>query len=245
MDQPTFVATVDRAGRALVAAARDAGLDAPVPSCPDWDVRRLLQHTAKVHQRTEAVVRTGADTPPRSSEFPRFSDDDALFDEFLAVLDRLVTTLGDADPAGPSWNFTGAHQQNDFWFRRMAHETTIHRVDAELAAGAPVSPVEAALAVDGIDELVVAMMPNVFPHTGSDLQATVHLHSTDQPGEWLVTFGGGRMVTTREHAKGDLAVRGPAEGIYLWAWDRRPVDDAGLEVFGDEALVAAFTALVP
>jgi uncharacterized protein (TIGR03083 family) len=245
MDQPTFVAAVDQSGRSLVAAARHAGLDAPVPTCPDWDVRRLLQHTAKVHQRTEAVVRTGAETPPRSSEFPRFSDNDALFDESLATLDRLVVALGDADPGGPSWNFSSGPQKNDFWFRRMAHETTIHRADAELADRAPIGSVDPDLAIDGIDELVVGMMPEVFPFKESDLEASVHLHCTDQPGEWLILLGDGRMVTTREHGKGDVAVRGPASDLYLWAWGRQSVDAPEIEVFGDRALVDAFATLVP
>lgn len=245
MDQPAFVTAVDLAGRATVAAARNAGLDAPVPTCPGWDVRRLLQHTAKVHQRTEAVVRTAATTPPPSSDFPRFADDEQLFDQFLATLDRLVDTLGSADPDGPSWNFSAGPHHNAFWFRRMAHETTIHRVDAERAAGMPPGPVDADLAVDGIDELVVGMMSDVFPLEESDLEATVHLHCTDQPGEWLITLGGGQMVTTREHGKGDVAVRGSASDLYLWAWGRRPVDEADLEVFGDHALIDAFASLVP
>ena len=232
-------------GTALVAASRTAGLDAPVPTCEGWDVRRLLQHMAKVHQRTEAVVRTGAATPPRSSEFPRFADDEALYDQAMATLDRLCETLEIADPDGPSWNFTHGPQTNAFWPRRMAHETTVHRVDAELAAGLTPSRISHDNAVDGIDELVSLLMPNVFPHKDSTLAAVVHLHCTDLPGEWLITFGDGLMVTTRDHGKGDLAVRGPAAGIFLWAWGRQSVDDAGLEVFGDAALLDAWADLVP
>ncbi len=240
-----LLATLRIEGTALVDACRTAGLDASVPTCEGWTVRRLLQHTAKVHQRTEAVVRTGADTPPRSSEFPRFSDDDALFDEAMTTLDRLCVTLELADPDGPSWNFTRAPQTNAFWTRRMAHETTVHRVDAELAAGLPPSRIAHGNAVDGIDELVALMMPNVFPHKESDLSAVVHLHCTDLPGEWLITFGDGLMVTTRDHGKGDVAVRGPAAGIFLWGWGRQSVDDAGLEIFGDAGLLDAWAGLVP
>jgi hypothetical protein len=44
-----------------------------------------------------------------------------------------------------------------FWARRMALETVVHRVDAEQARGA-VAPVDAALATDGIDEILVIML---------------------------------------------------------------------------------------
>lgn len=53
------------------------------------------------------------------------------------------------DPAG-SWHTSD--QEVGFWIRRMAQETVIHRIDAELATGQPVAPVPAGLAVDGIDE---------------------------------------------------------------------------------------------
>ena len=57
------------------------------------------------------------------------------------------------DPERPVYSFSPAHRRAGFWPRRMAHETTVHRVDAEQAAGRPVAPVPAALAVDGIDEV--------------------------------------------------------------------------------------------
>lgn len=239
------VATVNREGFALLEAARAAGLDAPVPACTGWDVRKLVQHVAKVHQRTEAIVRTNAMEPPRSSEFPRLADDDALFEQYRDILDRLVETLGNADPAGAAWNFTGRHATVGFWPRRMAHETTIHRVDAEHAAGRTVRDLDDAEAVDGVDELATVMMPNMVAVRESTLRATVHLHATDRTGEWLMSFEDGLLVTTRDHGKGDLAVRGPAAGLFLWAWNRRSPAEANLEVFGDPALLDAWAALVP
>src|SRR3546814_13459089 len=69
--------------------------------------------------------------------------------------------------------------------RRMAHETAIHRWDA--AGGA----FDAALAIDGIDELLDELAP--LDHLTDRLDgttSTVHLHSTDSDdGEWLVQIG--------------------------------------------------------
>ena len=64
-----------------------------------------------------------------------------------------------------------------FWARRQAHETTIHAVDALAASlgGCPTSdesagalPIDAELAVDGIDELVSGFMPRGRPKIAGD-----------------------------------------------------------------------------
>ncbi|MEY3512861.1 MAG: hypothetical protein RL486_1526, partial [Actinomycetota bacterium] len=46
------VETLRIEGTRLSAAARAAGLEAPVEHCPGWTVGRLLGHTGKVLQRT-------------------------------------------------------------------------------------------------------------------------------------------------------------------------------------------------
>ena len=48
-------------------------------------------------------------------------------------------------------------------------------------------------------------------------------------------FVGDSAVITREHAKGDVAVRGGASDLLLFLWHRIPADR--LEVFGDPALL--------
>jgi uncharacterized protein (TIGR03083 family) len=67
----------------------------------------------------------------------------------------LVKALTDADPALECFAFLPASSPLAFWARRQAHETAIHRVDAESALGADHSPFEPAFAADGIDELLV------------------------------------------------------------------------------------------
>ena len=77
------------------------------------------------------------------------------------------------------------------------------------------------------------------------LTGSFHLHCTDTDGEWLAVFTDGALVTTREHAKGDLAVRGPASPLLLWAYNRVPADTDGLESFGDPALLDGWASIVP
>jgi hypothetical protein len=73
------IADVERDGQALLAAAREAGLRAPVAACPGWDVSRLVGHTGKVLERTTLLVTEGLDAPPPSERMERFPDDETTF----------------------------------------------------------------------------------------------------------------------------------------------------------------------
>jgi hypothetical protein len=72
---------------------------------------------------------------------------------------------------------------------------------------------------------------------------TLHLHATDVEGEWLVRLGEDGVTFTLGHAKGDVALRGTAEDLLLWCWNRVPVDER-FEVFGDASLLEAWRATV-
>lgn len=231
-------------GEALLAAARTAGLGAPIEHCPGWDMQRLVSHTAKVFQRTSVVVTEGLMAPPANDRFTQFAKDDSVFDQFAEVLDELVDALETAVPNAPSWNFTGENLTNAFWVRRMLNEAAVHRWDAQHAAGAA-EGFAPALAVDIIDELLFVLMPVLSATKNPGLSASFHFHCTDTDGEWLTTFTAGVPTTTREHAKGRLAVRGPASALCLWAWNRLPIADGGLEALGETDLLEQWATVVP
>jgi uncharacterized protein (TIGR03083 family) len=239
------VATLRTEGTRLSAAARVAGLDAPVEHCPGWTVGRLLGHTGKVLQRTNLCVADGMMSPPPEDAFASLPRDESIFDAFDEILEAICTTLSTCDPDGPSWNFSGENFVNSFWQRRMAHEVEVHRWDAQNAAGVSIDSFEDESAVDGIDELLTVLMPILSAVKNPTLSSSFHLHCTDAPGEWLTTFVGGHPTTIREHAKGDLAVRGPASPLYGWAWNRTPITAEGLDTAGDASLVEAWATVVP
>jgi uncharacterized protein (TIGR03083 family) len=230
-------------GHAFLAAAEKAGLDAPVPHCPGWDVRRLVRHVGKVFERTAIVVEENLDGPPDRDRFSRFPEDGGAYDRFREVLTEMVDVLRAADPEAPAWNFTGASEVTAFWPRRMANEIAVHRWDAEEASGAAPGPVRTERAVDGIDELLTVLLPFSAAQTATEVHGSVHLHCTDTEGEWLTVLDGGTVTTTREHAKGDLAVKGPASTLFLWAWNRAPLGSEGLESFGDPSLADAWSTI--
>jgi len=115
----------------------------------------------------------------------------------------------------------------------MAQETALHRWDAQAAAG-DAEPVDAALAVDGIDEYFEVFLASQLAAKPVDgLHGSLHLHATDVDGEWWVALASDHFERRHEHAKADAAVRGPASCLLLWLWNRLPDDAADLQAFGD------------
>ena len=228
MDADAYLAAVRTEGDALLAAAQDH-LDALVPGCPGWTVADLLAHTGRVHRWAGAVVRDRATTrPERRPPAPPTSE---LPDWYRVGLDELCQVL-DADPAVEVWTWAGPGTIG-FWQRRMAQETAVHRWDAESATGDP-RPIDATLAADGIDEMLDVFARVSVREGGFDDPASLHVHTTDVDGEWLLRVADGDLDLRREHAKGDLAVRGPASDVLLVLWGRRPLET--VEAFGDTAV---------
>lgn len=223
-----------RSDAAALAAAAKKGLEAQVPSCPGWDVAELVRHQGGVHQwANEMVKRRSQKFIDRRRELPSPPEDD-LVGWFERGYETLIATLDAVDPDDPVWNWSKGPQVASFWHRRMAQETAIHRWDAQ-SAHAAATPIDADLAVDGINELFDVFMPADRLPDDLSLGGSLHLHATDTAGEWLLRLDGGRCEVTHEHAKGDAAVRGTASDLLLFLWNRVPA--SALEVFGDESVV--------
>jgi uncharacterized protein (TIGR03083 family) len=231
-----YVTALRREGALLAGAAERAGLEAPVRACPGWTVADLVWHVGEVHDFWRRVVEqraTDRSEVPRSLERP---PDTGLVAWYRDGLERLAGVLAATDPSTPVWSWTP--EKHAGWVRRrVAQETVVHRADAELAGGAA-SPVDPALAVDGIDEFLQFWTPDKAKDA-APLDGSVHLHATDAEGEWLVTATGDRLQTTRGHAKGDAAARGAAGDLLLMLWRR---GHGEVEVHGDQAVLDRFLA---
>jgi hypothetical protein len=75
---------------------------------------------------------------------------------------QLLDAFAAHRPDDPGGTWYGSSRTVRFWLRRMAQETVIHRIDAELSAGVPVAPIPGDLAVDGIDELLKVFIAYSF-----------------------------------------------------------------------------------
>src|SRR4051812_19222186 len=160
MSTPSYselVAAVRREGEGIHSAA-SLGVDADVPTCAQWDIAALVRHVTKVYVNTAHLLTTRATERPESR--PTIPDGEPL-DVFGHALDDLVAALSESEPETPVWNWSDEPDLAAFWARRMAHESSVHRYDAQAAHGV-VQPIDAELAADGIDEFIDVIAPLVY-----------------------------------------------------------------------------------
>ena len=244
MDEPTLIEVITEAAHALADAARASGPDALVPATPEWSMAKLVKHTGTTHRWVLAIAATREFANPGDLDLG-LPDDPMLYPEwFEAGAATLTSTLSAIDPLADMWSW-GVDQHARFWSRRMAHETAVHRWDAQSALGAQ-DALRTDVAVDGIDERLENLTPSMnFNPAGAAALCgsgeSVHLHSTDAHGEWLLRFEPDGVLVSREHAKGDVAVRGPASDLLLYLNGRRELE--GLEVFGDLRVLESHSAI--
>ena len=117
----------------------------------------------------------------------------------------------------------------------------MHLWDAQNAIGDPL-PIDPELAVLGIDEFLDHFIGDRKPDVFAGAGETLHFHSTDAHGEWVITRTEAGIDVERTHAKGDVAARGPASDLLLFVWGRKLPED--LEVFGESGLLDEWQAKV-
>ena len=218
-------------------AAVAAGLspDDPVPSCPEWNVRQLLRHTGWVHRWAGTMVRDARLEPPgREDVLPDgWPPDEGLVYWFREGHERLVSALESAPDDLECWTIMQVPDSRTFWARRQAHETAIHRVDAELVFGA-VTGFGTEHAADGIDELVVFFISRPGRGQRAPEARTLRVVASDAGRHWTVSFGT-QDSAGRAGGEGpvDCTVTGRASDLYLYLWNRIPPDDIRVEGRGD------------
>ncbi len=229
----------------------EVDLATSLPACPGWTLEDLGDHLGKVYAMVAAAIQLGTTSdsrPPREALSAR-QPGTGVVEWLSARLAELLTVFDQVADGHRCWNFLGgAGSDVAFWWRRQAHETLIHRADAELALvakgeyalGGPVPPA-AIVATDGVSEFLE--LSGYQPVSWEDLRLgeamTIHLHATDaEKAEWTIDTE--EKAYAPAHLKADVAVRGPAWAIDLWLWRRGSLAGAGvmdlssrLEGFGD------------
>jgi uncharacterized protein (TIGR03083 family) len=225
-------------------AASEAGLSASVPPCPDWQLLDLIHHVGLVYLRVRSHVSRGVtsrpETDPRESRGELPTDATAI-QWWAGEYEELMTLLDALDPQMPAWNWAPTSKHAAFWHRRMAHETAIHRWDAQMAVGA-VEPIETKLAVDGVAEVLDTWLPAGRRKGPADRTGVVQLVATDAEHEWFLRLRGEGVAlldtdTWLDHDDPHTRVmaRGTASDLVLALYGRVPFDV--LEITGDASLL--------
>jgi uncharacterized protein (TIGR03083 family) len=238
MEIDEHVARLRRDGEVLATAIEAAGADAEVPTCPGWKIRDLVHHVGGIHRWATGYVaeRRAERVDAKLAEVVgAWPEDRDLADWFRAGHARLVETLETSDPAVACWSFLPAPSPLAFWARRQAHETAIHRVDAESALGS-ITPCDPSFAADGVDELLFGFAARPRRDIATASEQTMALHAPDAGRSWLVRIGPDRVESSSEGGEADLDISAHASDLYVLLWNRRAVD--GLAVTGDRKVLA-------
>jgi uncharacterized protein (TIGR03083 family) len=230
-----YLGVLRREGEELANSVATA-MGKPVASCEPWVGVDLLWHMTEVHYFWKFIVETHAMKPDDYVPPSKPADND-LLSEYRTGLNELINALSSIDPSRTCWTWAGIHDVA--WVtRRMAHETAVHAWDAHCAAG-NTAEIDAVLASDGIDEFVHVMLMNDEREGEGALSGSVHIHCTDVSGEWLIVpTESSKVIVTREHAKGDCALRVSAHDLLLALWRRIPI--SSIEVIGNAGVAHQF-----
>lgn len=248
MEISQHITALERDGAELADAAVAAGLAADVPGCPGWRVRDLVRHQAFVHswaarhvaERRVQLIEGDTEDGILGDDRP----DDQLMADYRAGHAALVRTLREANPDVHCATFLDAPSPLAFWARRQAHETAIHRFDAQSArADGPPCPRKAfdpPFAADGIDELLMGFAAR---RMSDGACGSLLVRTSDTGHAWCYTWPATGRVRARRCRPGkdatdaDCTLTGPASGVYLVLWNRCAAGDAGLAVTGDAAIL--------
>lgn len=237
-------------GIAFIDLARSNDHETPIPSCPDWNIGDIADHMADCWTFWSRVIADGITDRGKlqTIEAPTGLTGDLLLDWLAASHNALYTALADAAPDQPAWSWAGSKLDASWVRRRMVHESSVHLWDLANAVGDPYE-VPSNVAADGIDEFLMHFMGHRRGEGEMKVGGTVHLHCTDTTeadtagGEWFVSSVKEPNCTfTREHRKGDAAVRGSAHELQLWLWRRNGYRPDGIEIIGNDVVARRFRA---
>jgi uncharacterized protein (TIGR03083 family) len=246
MEIPQHITIVGQEAKLLAEAAELSGLEADVPACPGWNVRDLVRHLGEIHLWAAAHVAQPHDKPwvddvdeltafwPDLAVF--WPDDSDLITWYLETNANLVRSLESAPADVDAFTFLEAPTPLAMWARRQAHETAVHRFDAQDAAGIP-SGFDPAFASDGVDELLVAFAQRKETWPVDDA-TTMLAHAEDTNDRWHLTLAPDGITTVRGDGPADLTLTGTASDLYLVMWNRIP--DNRISAMGDLAVLDAW-----
>jgi uncharacterized protein (TIGR03083 family) len=215
MEYEQFVEHVRLDGERLATVA-DGDLATPVPSCPGWTVRDLVAHVAQVYEHKIECTRLGHAPEPWPPEWP---DAEQPLGWYRDALARLLAMFDASDASTPSTTWWPADQTVGFWARRMAHETAVHRVDAELARGVQ-TPIDAALATDGVDEILRIMLEGDWSDDADDAAIGQRVAIETGGRTWDVVLDTAAMTVVAGDGSAEARVSGPPSDLLLWLWGR-------------------------
>jgi Mycothiol maleylpyruvate isomerase N-terminal domain len=216
----------------------ERGVKVAIRNSPGWDLEALLFHLANTFQRASAQL----EAPDRAAEVvPPVRLAGSALECFEESRVALVSALREHDPADPCWNSVGEDLTVGFLARRLAHESAIHRIDAEVARGAATT-IDPELAADGVDErLFVVLAHHSEEGELPELGGSICLICSDRDAAWSIDASRGRFRVRAGRGPADAAVVATASDLFCFSWSRPTIRP--LQVTGRMAVVEAWQEL--
>ena len=238
MEVREHIAAIAREGQLFATAAERCDFDAPIPTCPEWAMRDLVQHLGGIHLWAAGHV---GKTIPESWDADlvelaggSWPSDEDLVDWYLSTNANLVRVLESAPPDLECFTFLPAPSPVAMWARRQASEIAIHRFDAESASGVTTG-FDPLLAADCLDELLCGFAPLRGGRLKVTREQTLHVHAQDTGDDWHLSIGPEVITTSRRSGPADLTLTGTAADLYLVLWNR--AEDSRIAFSGDSELL--------
>lgn len=243
MDVLELLSSVEANAVGIIEAARRDPL-APTPQCPGWTVGHVAVHVGRAFRWMEGMVRERAQGPvmpaPNETAHDRLAPD--LVPWFQESLELFLATMRKTDLEEPVWTWSGEDRAS-FWMRLQAHETAIHRTDAQSAFGPP-QPVDAELARDAIDGLLTWFVPRVRAMSLLPCRGTVmRFEVTDGEGRWQLRIDDTQAVPEERGEEADVIVCGAVSDLLLYLWQRTGLEH--LKVIGEREPAERYRELIP
>ena len=230
--------------RQVVAPVLKTGTGPPVPNCPEWMLDDLAYHVGMVYWHKTECMRQG-----RFPDWPPEETDESTLDLLDRTYAELAVEFATRKPEEHAPTWYEPEQTVGFWIRRMAHETVIHRVDAEQCTGAALAGIPDDLALDGVDEVLERML--AYGSTTSREEFAGSLPAEDRAAVlvragdrgWLVRAKPDGVVVepAAPDAPASATLSGTPVQMLLWLWRRA---EGGVDRAGDPALIDELTALL-
>jgi uncharacterized protein (TIGR03083 family) len=232
LDFPALLRLIDERSAAFRAAfAAAPGLDAQVPTCPEWTLRDLVQHLGQSQRRWAGIVAAGpAGGPPAGTAPPVPPDLLTWSAESTAQLLDALRAAGPDRGCWTWWDRSESPQTSDAVARHQVQHVAVHTYDVQITLGAA-QPLPDEVALDGVEEFLSTSCAGSYawPHE----PCTVDYQATEGRS-WRLSLAADGVRLSRPESVADASLRGTASELVLALYGRIPVDS--LKVDGDRRL---------
>lgn len=223
-------------GRVLAEAVRAAPAEAPVPACPGWSVAEVARHVGSLYRMVRRRLVDGRNP----DEWQRDPEPGQSLTEYLETgLARLLDELAAHEPGEHADTWWPADPTYGFWRRRMLHESVVHRLDVEQAAGVEPREVPEDIALDGVDEALTLWFGQKLPMLGLTGTKAGSVGVRTGAHSWIARAGPETTEAWRcsaeEAEAADDVVTAESGRLYLWLWGRASLTSVTVRGVHDQA----------